>query len=167
MNIQPIGVNNNFYNVNNNRNNATAPSFQHLRIISKEHWDKDILDAVCENKEIKKFIEVCEDKTPNQVKLNKILMIVLPAILIAVLALCLIGINRAFYFNVLKLVIIINLLLAFLNMQKSTSILLPIGDFYKNIKVYENIFKEIQPKLNFNINYKLLTKNYKLVKNNV
>ena len=70
-------------------------------------------------------------------------MIVLPAILIAVLALCLIGINRAFYFNVLKLVIIINLLLAFLNMQKSTSILLPIGDFYKNIKVYENIFKEI------------------------
>ena len=31
----------------------------------------------------------------------------------------------------------------------------------------ENIFKEIQPKLNFNINYKLLTKNYKLVKNNV
>ena len=28
----------------------------------------------------------------------------------------------------------------------------------------ENIFKEIQPKLNFNINYKLLTKNYKLVK---
>ena len=50
MNIQPIGVNDNFYNVNNNRNNATAPSFQHLRIISKEHWDKDILDAFRENK---------------------------------------------------------------------------------------------------------------------
>ena len=62
MNIQPIGVNNNFYNVNNNRNNATAPSFQHLRIISKEHWDKDILDAVRENKEIKKFENYLEKK---------------------------------------------------------------------------------------------------------
>lgn len=62
MNIQPIGVNNNFYNVNNIRNNATAPSFQHLRIISKEHWDKDILDAVRKNKEIKKFENYLEKK---------------------------------------------------------------------------------------------------------
>ena len=114
-----------------------ANEIETLSYLTKENKKKNI------NKEIKKFIEVCEDETPNQVKLNKILMIVLPAILIAVLALCLIGINRAFYFNVLKVVIIINLLLAFLNMQKSTSILLPIGDFYKNIKVYENIFKEI------------------------
>lgn len=114
-----------------------ANEIETLSYLTKENKKKNI------NKEIKKFIEVCEDETPNQVKLNKILMIVLPAILIAVLALCLIGINRTFYFNVLKVVIIVNLLLAFLNMQKSTSILLPIGDFYKNIKVYENIFKEI------------------------
>lgn len=95
------------------------------------------------NKEIKKFIEVCENQTPNQSKINRIFMWILPPVFIAVVVLFLLGINQARYGILLKLVLIVNLLLAFINLQKSTAILSPVGDFYKNIKVYENIFREI------------------------
>ncbi|MDO5010367.1 MAG: mannonate oxidoreductase [Intestinibacter bartlettii] len=114
-----------------------ADEIQTLSYLIKENKKKNI------NKEIKKFIEVCENKVSNQSKINKILMIILPAAFIALVVLSLIGINPM-YFNVLKLVLIINLLIAFANMQKSTAILAPVGDFYKNLKVYENIFKEIE-----------------------
>ena len=73
-------------------------------------------------------------------------MWILPPVFIAVVVLFLIGINPAIYGSLLKLVLILNLLLAFLNMRKSTAVLLPVADFYKNISVYENIFKEIENK---------------------
>lgn len=98
------------------------------------------------NKEIKKFLEVCEDEDSTQPSVNRILMWILPPVFIAVVVLFLIGINPAIYGSLLKLVLILNLLLAFLNMQKSTAVLLPVADFYKNISVYENIFKEIENK---------------------
>ncbi len=62
MNIQRVGVYNNFNNAQNNRKNNSEPSFQHLKIISKEHWDKDILDAVTHNREIKRFENYLEKK---------------------------------------------------------------------------------------------------------
>lgn len=96
------------------------------------------------NKEIKKFLEVCEDEGSNQASVNRFLMWILPPVFIAVVVLFLIGINPVRYANILKLVLIMNLLLAFLNMQRSTAVLLPVADFYKNIKVYEDIFKEIE-----------------------
>ena len=96
------------------------------------------------NKEIKKFLEVCEDEGSNQASVNRFLMWILPPVFIAVVVLFLIGINPVRYANILKLVLIVNLLLAFLNMQRSTAVLLPVADFYKNIKVYEDIFKEIE-----------------------
>lgn len=96
------------------------------------------------NKEIKKFLEVCEDEGTNQASINRFLMWILPPVFIAVVVLFLIGINPVRYANILKLVLIVNLLLAFLNMQRSTAVLLPVADFYKNIKVYEDIFKEIE-----------------------
>lgn len=96
------------------------------------------------NKEIKKFLEVCEDEGTNQASINRFLMWILPPVFIAVVVLFLIGINPVRYANILKLVLIMNLLLAFLNMQRSTAVLLPVADFYKNIKVYEDIFKEIE-----------------------
>ena len=108
-----------------------------LSYLIKQNKKKNI------NKEIKKFIEVCEEKTQSQSKIKKILMIVLPAIFIALAVLSLIGINPI-YENLLKSVLVINLILAFANMAKSTAILSPIGDFYKNIKVYDNLFKEIE-----------------------
>ena len=95
------------------------------------------------NKEIKKFLEVCEDEGSNQASVNRFLMWILPPVFIAVVVLFLIGINPVRYANILKLVLIMNLLLAFLNMQRSTAVILPVADFYKNIKVYEDIFKEI------------------------
>lgn len=98
------------------------------------------------NKEIKKFLEVCEDEDSTQPSVNRILMWILPPVFIAVVVLFLIGINPAIYGSLLKLVLILNLLLAFLNMRKSTAVLLPVADFYKNISVYENIFKEIENK---------------------
>lgn len=98
------------------------------------------------NKEIKKFLEVCEDEDSTQPSINRILMWILPPVFIAVVVLFLIGINPAIYGSLLKLVLILNLLLAFLNMRKSTAVLLPVADFYKNISVYENIFKEIENK---------------------
>ena len=98
------------------------------------------------NKEIKKFLEVCEDEDSTQPSVNRILMWILPPVFIAVVVLFLIVINPAIYGSLLKLVLILNLLLAFLNMRKSTAVLLPVADFYKNISVYENIFKEIENK---------------------
>lgn len=62
MNIQRVGVYNNFNNVQNNRKNNSEPSFQHLKIISKEHWDKEILAAVTNNSEIKRFENYLEKK---------------------------------------------------------------------------------------------------------
>lgn len=122
-----------------------ANEIETLSYLIKENKKKNI------NKEIKKFIEVCEDKTQNQSKINKILMIILPAIFIALAVLSLIGINHI-YVNILKLVLVLNLVLAFVNMPKSTAILSPVGDFYKNIKVYYDIFKEIE-NTDFKSNY--------------
>ena len=93
-----------------------------LSYLIKQNKKKNI------NKEIKKFIEVCEEKTQSQSKIKKILMIVLPAIFIALAVLSLIGINPI-YENLLKSVLVINLILAFANMAKSTAILSPIGRF--------------------------------------
>ncbi len=62
MNIQRVSGYNKFNNVQNSRKNNSEPSFQHLRIISKEYWDKDILAAVTKNKEIKNFENYLEKK---------------------------------------------------------------------------------------------------------
>lgn len=123
-----------------------ANEIETLSYLVKENKKKNV------NKEIKKFLEVCEDQKSTQSRLIRSLMWVLPPVFIAVVVLFLIGINPVLYGNLVKIVLIINLLLAFLNMQKSTSVLLPIGDFYKNIKVYEGIFKEID-KMNFTSSY--------------
>ncbi|WP_455543236.1 MutS-related protein [Intestinibacter sp.] len=114
-----------------------ANEIETLSYLIKENKKKNI------NKEIKKFIDVCEDKKSNQPKINKLLMMILPALFIALGVLSLMGINYPVYGNLLKLVLIANILISFVNMPKSTAVLSPVGDFYKNIKVYENIFKEI------------------------
>ena len=54
------------------------------------------------NKEIKKFIEVCENEANNQIKINRIFMWILPPIFIAVAVLFLLGINPARYGGLLK-----------------------------------------------------------------
>ena len=60
MQIQNIGAYNN--NICNKQQSYKAPSFQHLRIISEKHWDKDILSAVLNNKEIRKFEKYLEKR---------------------------------------------------------------------------------------------------------
>lgn len=55
MRIQNIQTNNYLpQNSYQNRNNSQL-SFQHLVIISKDSWDKNILKSVMHNREIKKF----------------------------------------------------------------------------------------------------------------
>lgn len=49
MNIAPIKYD------NSRRYKSANPSFQNLKIMSPEHWDKDILDLVKRNAEIKKL----------------------------------------------------------------------------------------------------------------
>lgn len=60
MQIQNIGAYNN--NIYNNPKYNKAPSFQHLKIVSEEHWDKDILAAVLNNKEIRNFEKYLEER---------------------------------------------------------------------------------------------------------
>lgn len=49
MNIAPIKYD------NSRRYKSANPSFQNLKIMTPEHWDKDILDLVKHNAEIKKI----------------------------------------------------------------------------------------------------------------
>ena len=49
MNIAPIKYD------NSRRYKSANPSFQNLKIMTSEHWDKDILDLVKHNAEIKKL----------------------------------------------------------------------------------------------------------------
>lgn len=125
---------------------AFANEIETLSYLIKENKKKNI------NKEIKKFIEVCEEEKSNQSNIKRFIMIFLPAIFVATVVLCLLGIKVGVYSNALKLVLSLNLIITFLTMQKNTSVLLPVSDFYKNIKVYENIFKEID-KQNFESPY--------------
>ena len=71
MRIQNIQTNNylpqnRYQNINNSQ-----PSFQHLVIISKRNWQKDILKAVLHNRELKKFENYLKNNLNN--KLNRIL----------------------------------------------------------------------------------------------
>ena len=52
MNIAPIKYD------NSRRYKSANPSFQNLKIMTPEHWDKDILDLVKHNAEIKKLEKV-------------------------------------------------------------------------------------------------------------
>lgn len=55
MRIQNIQTNN-YLSQNRYQNiNNSQPSFQHLVIVSKRDWQKDILKAVLHNKELKKI----------------------------------------------------------------------------------------------------------------
>lgn len=55
MRIQNIQTNN-YLSQNRYQNiNNSQPSFQHLVIVSKRDWQKDILKAVLHNRELKKF----------------------------------------------------------------------------------------------------------------
>lgn len=55
MRIQSIQTNNYLPQNNYKNRNNSQPSFQHLVIISKDSWDKNILESVLHNREIKKF----------------------------------------------------------------------------------------------------------------
>ncbi len=114
-----------------------AEEIETLSYLIKENKKKNI------NKEVEKFIEVCEDETVNQGKLKKLSMWILPPLLIALVVLSVIGIDTLKNVEFAKTVLILNLLITFSAMAKSTAILSPICDFYKNIKIYESIFEEI------------------------
>ena len=123
-----------------------SDEIQTLSYLTSENNKKKI------NKEIKQFLKICEDETSNQNSVNRALMWILPPIFIAVFVLFLTGINPVRYGNLVKIVLIVNLLLVFLNMQKSTAVLEPVDVFYKNISAYERIFKEID-KIEFKSQY--------------
>lgn len=62
MRIQNIQTNN-YLSQNRYQNiNNSQPSFQHLVIISKRDWQKDILKAVLHNRELKKFEKYLEKR---------------------------------------------------------------------------------------------------------
>lgn len=70
MNITPVSYN---YNCNVRRNAKTRsnPSFQHLRILSEEHWDKDVLEAIKNNAEIKKLEKYLWEKKNSVLELTQ------------------------------------------------------------------------------------------------
>lgn len=51
MQVQKI----NAYSQYNNAKQNNNPNFQQMKIYSPKHWDKDILNAIKNNKELKKF----------------------------------------------------------------------------------------------------------------
>lgn len=51
MQVQKI----NTYSQYNNAKQNNNPNFQQMKIYSPKHWDKDILNAIKKNKELKKF----------------------------------------------------------------------------------------------------------------
>lgn len=62
MRIQNIQTNN-YLSQNRYQNiNNSQPSFQHLVIVSKRNWQKDILKAVLHNRELKKFEKYLEKR---------------------------------------------------------------------------------------------------------
>lgn len=71
MNISPVS-----YNYNNNfrsgvKPKSANPSFQHLRITSPEHWDKDVLDFIKNSAEIKKLEKYLWEKRNSVLELTQ------------------------------------------------------------------------------------------------
>ncbi len=71
MNISPVS-----YNYNNNfrsgvKPKSANPSFQHLRIVSPEYWDKDILNLIKNNAEIKKLEQYLWEKRNSVLELTQ------------------------------------------------------------------------------------------------
>ena len=62
MRIQNIQTNNYLSQNKYQSRNNSQPSFQHLVIISKDSWDKNILKSVLHNRELKKFENYLEKR---------------------------------------------------------------------------------------------------------